>query len=245
MERTADGEGSPLLSALIRTGESDPPLYVGDVVAAVGCGTPATAAVLKRWCQREADRAFAVYGVPSRTAPPRMPLTPDGRLAAQQGAEPVQLHTIVHVKGGKVQQSAARPRPAHLAGVPLLRDRELRHALRSARNRRGPRPRYATALLARAEEALRRLPEPQRSEPVAEMVTTRGWLDNRPDTPARKPRRNRRAANAAEAQKTAAVNQSGRAKRTQQRKKGKTAKNPLQGARPMPGFDPRTEKRPR
>jgi hypothetical protein len=89
VERTADGEGSPLLSALIRTGESDPPPYVGDVVAAVGCGAPATAAVLKRWCQCEADRAFAVHGVPSRTPPPRLPLTPDGRLAAQQSAEPL------------------------------------------------------------------------------------------------------------------------------------------------------------
>jgi hypothetical protein len=245
VERTADGEGSPLLSALIRTGESDPPPYVGGVIAAVGCGTPATAAVLKRWCQREADRAFAVYGVPSRTAPPRLSLTPDGRLAAQQSTEPTQLHTIVHVKGGKVQQSAARPKPAHLAGVPLLRDAEIRHALRSARQRRGPRPRYAQALLARAEEALTRLPEPQRTELVAEMVTTRRWLDSRPDTPARKPRQSRRAAKAAEAQKTAAAKQSGRAKRTQQGKMGKKAKNPLQGARPLPGFDPRAAKRPR
>jgi hypothetical protein len=245
VERTADGEGSPLLSALIRTGESDPPPYVGDVVAAVGCGTPATAAVLKRWCQREADRAFAVYGVPSRTAPPRLSLTPDGRLAVQPGAEPAQLHTIVHVKGGKVQQSAARPKPAHLAGVPLLRDTELRHALRSARNRRGPRPRYATALLARAEEALTRLPEPQRTELLAEVVTTRRWLESRPGTPARKPRQSRRTANAAGEQKSAAAKHSGRAKKTQQGKKGKKAKNLLQGARPLPGFDSRTAKRPR
>ncbi|MFE0384527.1 hypothetical protein ACFW1F_10640 [Streptomyces bungoensis] len=241
VERTADGAGSPLLSALIRTGESDPPPYVGDVVAAVGCGAPATAAVLKRWCQREADRAFAVHGVPSRTPPPRLPLTPDGRLAAQQSAEPAQRHTIVHVKGGKVQQSAARPKPAHLTGVPLLRDTEIRHALRSTRQRRGPRTRYAQALMARAEEALTRLPEPQRTELVAEMATTRRWLDSRPDTPARKPRQSRRAAKAVDAQKNKAAKQPARAK-TQ---KGKKGKNPLQGARPLPGFAPRTAKKPR
>ena len=62
-------------------------------------GVPATAAVLKRWCQREADRAFAVHGVPSRTAPPRLPLTVDGQLAARQSAEPAQRQTIDHVPG--------------------------------------------------------------------------------------------------------------------------------------------------
>ncbi|WP_406132857.1 hypothetical protein [Streptomyces zaomyceticus] len=118
-------EGSPLLSALIRTGEGDPPSYVGDVVAAVGCGVPATAAVLKRWCQREADRAFAVYGAPTRTAPPRLRLTRDGQLVAPQSAEPAQRQTIVHVPGmGSFVQwsSVGRPKPKGLAGVPNLRD---------------------------------------------------------------------------------------------------------------------------
>ncbi|MEU6551673.1 hypothetical protein ABZ915_15525 [Streptomyces sp. NPDC046915] len=232
VERTGGGEGSPLLSALIRTGESDPPAYVGDVVAAVGCEVPATAAVLKRWCQREADRAFAVYGVPSRTAPPRLPLTADGQLGAQHSAEPAQRQTIVHVQGGLVRQPAARPKPERLAGAPLLRDTEIRHALRSARQRRGPRPRYAAALMTRAEEALTRLPEPQRTELVAEMATTRRWLDSRPDTPARKPRRSRRSKETGDAKRIAAAKKSERAKKTQ---RGKKAKNPLQGARPLPG----------
>ncbi|MET7910498.1 hypothetical protein ABZS98_19980 [Streptomyces avermitilis] len=245
VEQTDGGEGSPLLSALIRTGESDPPPYVGNVVAAVGCGVPATAAVLKRWCQREADRAFAVYGVPSRTAPPRLPLTADGQIAAQQSAEPAQRQTIVHVKGGLVRPPAARPKPESkgLTGVPLLRDTEIRHALRSARQRRGPRPRYAAALMARAEEALTRLPEPQRTQLVGEMATTRRWLDSRPDTPARKTRPSRRAKKTAEAKRTAAAKQTARARKTQQ---GKKAKNPLQGARPLPGAgEARPQKRPK
>ncbi|MET7604338.1 hypothetical protein ABZS96_17755 [Streptomyces avermitilis] len=245
VEQTGGGEGSPLLSALIRTGESDPPPYVGNVVAAVGCGVPATAAVLKRWCQREADRAFAVYGVPSRTAPPRLPLTADGQIAAQQSAEPAQRQTIVHVKGGLVRPPAARPKPESkgLTGVPLLRDTEIRHALRSARQRRGPRPRYAAALMARAEEALTRLPEPQRTQLVGEMATTRRWLDSRPDTPARKTRPSRRAKKTAEAKRTAAAKQTARARKTQQ---GKKAKNPLQGARPLPGAgEARPQKRPK
>ncbi|MFD3436693.1 hypothetical protein ACFWU3_04220 [Streptomyces sp. NPDC058685] len=245
VEQAAGGEGSPLLSALIRTGESDPPPYVGNVVAAVGCGVPATAAVLRRWCQREADRAFAVHGVPSRTAPPRLLLTVDGQIAAQQSAEPAQHQTIVHVKGGPVRQSAAppKPKPKGHAGVPVLRDTEIRHALRSARQRRGPRPRYAAALMARAEEAMTRLPEPQRTELVAEMVTTRRWLDSRPDTPARKPKESRRAKKTADAKKTAAAKQTARAQKTRQ---GKKAKNPLLGARPLPGVgDARPKTRPK
>ncbi|CQR60212.1 Conserved Hypothetical Protein [Streptomyces leeuwenhoekii] len=245
VERTGGGEGSPLLSALIRTGESDPPAYVGNVVAAVGCGTPATAAVLKRWCQREADRAFAVHGVPSRTAPPRLPLTADGQLVPQHSAEPAQHQTIVHVQGGPVRQSTARPKPeskGHV-GVPLLRDTEIRHALRSARQRRGPRPRYAAALMARAEEALTRLPEPQRTELVAEMATTRRWLDSRPDTPARKPRKSRRAKKAGDAKRTAATKKLDQKQKT---RRGKKTKNPLHGARPLPGVgDGGPKKRPK
>ncbi|GGR13607.1 hypothetical protein GCM10010497_14710 [Streptomyces cinereoruber] len=244
VDQACGREGSPLLSALIRTGESDPPPYVGDVAAAVGCGTPATAAVLRRWCQREADRAFAVYGVPSRTAPPRLALTLDGQLAAQQSTEPAQRQTIVHVKGGPVRQPTARPKPGDLARAPG--DAEIGHALRGARQRRGPRPRYAAALMALAEEALTRLPEPQRTELVVEMTATRRWLDSRPDTPAQKPKKSRRAMRIAAAKKTEAVKQSARVEKTQQRQQGKKAKNPLQGARPLPGVDDaRPEKKPK
>ena len=232
VERTGDGEGSPLLSAVIRTGENEPPAYLGNVMTAVGCGTPASAAVLKRWCQREADRAFAVYGVTSRTPPPRLPLTPDGQLAQQHSAEPMP-QTIVHVQGGPVPQTPRRKPESQRAGVPLLRDTEIRHALRDARQRRGPRPRYAAALMARAEEALTRLPEPQRSQLVAEMATTRRWLDSRPDTPARKSRKSRRGKKASDAKKAVTAKQPDRKRKTQRAKK---ARNSLQGARPLPGF---------
>ncbi|MFF6788173.1 hypothetical protein ACFY9C_03775 [Streptomyces filamentosus] len=235
VDQACGREGSPLLSALIRTGEGDPPPYVGDVVAAVGCGVTATAAVLKRWCQREAERAFVVYGVPSRTAPPRLSLTAEGQLAAQQNAEPVQRQTIVHVKGGPVRQPAVRPKPGDLARAPG--DTEIGHALRGARQRRGPRPRYAAALMALAEEALTRLPEPQRTELVVEMTATRRWLDSRPDTPAQKPKKSRRAMRIAAAKNTEAVKQPARAEKTRQRQERKKAKNPLQGARPLPGVD--------
>ncbi|MFH8713468.1 competence protein CoiA family protein [Streptomyces zaomyceticus] len=244
VDQACGSDGSPLLSALIRTGEGDPPSHVGDVVAAVGCGVPATATVLKRWCQREADRAFAVHGVPSRTAPPRLPLTLDGHLAAPQTAEPAQHQTIVHVKGGPVRQTATRSKPESkgLASVPLLHDTEIRHSLRSARQGRGPRPRYAAALMARAEEALTRLPEPQRTELVAEMATTRRWLDNRPGVPAQNPKQSRRAKKAANARKAGAATQPARAEKKRQ---GKKAKDPLQGARPLPGVgDARPKKRP-
>ncbi|MFF3314789.1 hypothetical protein ACFYV5_04670 [Streptomyces sp. NPDC003035] len=236
VDQACGREGSPLLSALIRTGESDPPSYVGDVAAAVGSGTPATAAVLRRWCQREADRAFAVYGVPSRTAPPRLPLTLDGQLAAQQSTAPVQHRTIVHVEGGPVLQYAVRPKPRGLASAPG--DTEIGDALHSARLRRGPR--YAAALMVLGEKALTRLPEPQRTELVAEMATTRRWLDSLPDTPAQQSKKSRRA------KRIAAAKQSARTKKTQQGQQGKKAKNPLQGARPLPGVgDARPEKKPK
>ncbi|MFJ8129776.1 competence protein CoiA family protein [Streptomyces hydrogenans] len=238
VDQDCGSEGSPLLSALIRTGEGDPPPYVGDVVAAVGCGVPATAAVLKRWCQREADRAFAVYGMPSRTAPPRLPLTSDGQLAAQPSAEPAQHRTIVHVEGGPVLQYAARPKPKGPASVPG--DTEIGDALHGARQKRGFK--YAAALMALGEKALTRLPEPQRTELVAEMATTRRWLDSRPDTSAQKSKPSRRTKKAANARKAAeAAKQAARAQKARQ---GKRAKDPLQGARPLPGVgDTRPEKK--
>ncbi|WP_394428873.1 competence protein CoiA family protein [Streptomyces sp. SGAir0957] len=241
-------EGSPLLSALIRTAEGDPPAYVGEVVAAVGCGSPATAAVLKRWCQREADRAFAVHGVPARMAPPRLPLTPDGHLVVQQSAEPAQHQTIVHVTGGPVRRSAA-VRPTSdaraISGVPLYRDTEIRHALRAAR--RGRTPKRAAALMARAAEALTRLPEPQRTQLVTEMATTRSWLDSSTDglkrKPKPKPRQSPRAKAAPDAKKTAAAKQSTRAKKT---RRGEKAGDPLQGARGLPGVgDVQPQRKPR
>lgn len=86
--------------------------------------------------------------------------------------------------------------------------------------------------MVRAAEALTRLPEPQRTQLVTEMATTRRWLDSRTDTPARKPGQSLRAKKTADEKKTAAAKQSARAKKTQQ---GKKAMNPLQGARPLPG----------
>ncbi|WP_406132855.1 hypothetical protein [Streptomyces zaomyceticus] len=96
--------------------------------------------------------------------------------------------------------------------------------------------------MARAEEALTRLPEPQRTELVAEMATTRRWLDSRPGVPAQNPKQSRRAKKAANARKAAAATQTARAEKKRQ---GKKAKNPLQGARPLPGVgDARPKKRP-
>ncbi|MHB9857151.1 hypothetical protein [Streptomyces sp. YIM S03343] len=81
------------------------------------------------------------------------------------------------------------------------------------------------------------LPEPQRTQLVAEMATSRRWLNSRTDAPnpKPKPKQSRRAGKTADAKKPTAANKTG------QRKK---AKNPLNGARPLPGVvDPRTTKR--
>ncbi|MGW3314359.1 hypothetical protein [Streptomyces fungicidicus] len=155
----AGGEGAPLLSALLRTGEGEPPPYVGQVVAAAGGGTPATAQVLRRWCQREADRAFAVHGMPSRTAPARLALTSDGRIAAQR-AEPSTRRTIVHVE----------------ARASLLEVTPLHEALRGARERQDRR--LAVGLLEQAEDSIVTLPKPERGRLARELRETRDWLNS-------------------------------------------------------------------
>ncbi|MFE0257514.1 competence protein CoiA family protein [Streptomyces sp. NPDC059010] len=64
----------PVLSALMRTDEGAPLPYLARVIEGIGLGKPSSAPHLKRWAQREADRAFAKYGVPARTMPPELPL---------------------------------------------------------------------------------------------------------------------------------------------------------------------------
>ncbi|WP_234328249.1 competence protein CoiA [Streptomyces sp. NRRL S-37] len=155
----AGGEGAPLLSALLRTGEGEPPPYIREVVAAVAGGTPATTQVLKRWCQREADRAFAVYGMPSRTAPARLALTADGRIVAPRAKPPVQ-RTIVHVE----------------ARASVLEVTPLHEALRGARERRNER--LVVGLLEQAEDSIVTLPKSEHINLLREMRTARDWLNS-------------------------------------------------------------------
>ncbi|MFF5158122.1 hypothetical protein ACFY3N_18105 [Streptomyces sp. NPDC000348] len=165
----AGGEDAPLLSALLRTGAGEPPPYLGEVVTAVGGGTPATAQVLKRWCQREADRAFAVYGTPSRTAPARLALTADGRIAARR-AEPATRRTIVHVE----------------ARASVLEVTPLHEALRGARERQDRR--LVVGLLEQAEDSIVTLPKSEHIKLLREMRTARDWLNSE----VRKSKRKRR-----------------------------------------------------
>lgn len=155
----AGEEGAPLLSALLRTSAGEPPPYVRDVVAAAGAGTPATAQVLKRWCQREADRAFAVYGMPSRTAPARLVLTADGRIAARR-AVPATRRTIVHVEA---RASLREVTPLH-------------EALRGARERQDKR--LVVGLLEQAEDSIVTLPASEHAKLLREMRTARDWLNS-------------------------------------------------------------------
>ncbi|MFD8480500.1 hypothetical protein [Kitasatospora sp. NPDC059673] len=64
----------PVLSALIKTDTGEPLSCLQQVLEDLGIGRPSSKAQLKRWCQREADRAFAMYGVPARIMPPALPL---------------------------------------------------------------------------------------------------------------------------------------------------------------------------
>jgi hypothetical protein len=154
-------DDGPLLSALLRAPDGTPPAYVGEVAGHLGRGTPASPAILKRWCQREAERAYAAHGVPPRAVPAPLRLTEDGRIA-QPGQAPGGPHTIVHV-----QSMPARP-------APLKEDLMLRRSLREARES-GALGRLRS-LLAGADAAARRLPEVERELLVLEVGKARGRL---------------------------------------------------------------------
>ncbi|WAL96918.1 competence protein CoiA family protein [Streptomyces sp. Je 1-369] len=64
----------PVLSALIRTDTGEPLPYLTGIIDGLGLGRPSSGPHLKRWAQREADRAFAKYGIPARAMPPTLPL---------------------------------------------------------------------------------------------------------------------------------------------------------------------------
>ncbi|MFD8919835.1 competence protein CoiA family protein [Streptomyces sp. NPDC059569] len=64
----------PVLSALIRSDTGEPLPYLDSILEALGLGRPSSATHLKRWVQREVDRAFAKYGLPARAVPPELPL---------------------------------------------------------------------------------------------------------------------------------------------------------------------------
>ncbi|WP_329212653.1 competence protein CoiA family protein [Streptomyces sp. NBC_00683] len=165
VEVDTHGRSEPMLSALLRADDGNPPPYVAEVVAAVGCGVPASATVLRHWCQREADRVFAVHGVPSRTAPLRLQLASDGTVG-RQGSEVAEHRMIVHVQGGPV-----------LGAIPR-RDVDFVSALRGARQR-GSASRIGV-LLKRADEEIDRAPQHRRAAVVEEVKIARRWLEAHP-----------------------------------------------------------------
>ncbi|MER6270840.1 competence protein CoiA family protein [Streptomyces sp900105755] len=203
-------EGRPLLSALLRSDEGGTPVYLGQVSRAVGCGSPATAAVLKRWCQREVDRAFAVHGIPPRTPPPRLEIDRDGHIAADS-APPHQPRVIVHSAGGAPQEWDRLTRELHRA-------EELRRDLVMARNDKAVR--LVAALLKEGEEVLPRLARAQGSKLRSEMVSARNWLRGRLERGETRSTAGKRAAEAPKSGK---------------RKRRKRRKGSANGARPLPG----------
>lgn len=93
---------APVLSALIRTDKGAPLPYLASVIEGIGLGKPSSAPHLKRWAQREADRAFAKYGVPARTMPQELPLNaavPQRRTRARLSPRRVELQGIHQAAG--------------------------------------------------------------------------------------------------------------------------------------------------
>lgn len=69
-------EHVPILSALIREGDAPLP-YLPQVLSRMGVPYSETSTQIKRWAAVETERAFAAYGTPSRTMPPRYRLKPE------------------------------------------------------------------------------------------------------------------------------------------------------------------------
>ncbi|MFF4960981.1 competence protein CoiA family protein [Streptomyces sp. NPDC001222] len=232
VERGRTDEEGPLLSALLRTEDGDPPPYVSEVIAALRYGVPATTAVLKRWCQRETERAFAVHGVTPRTAPLRLLINADGKLAMQE-AERRQV--IARRVDGPARQVGRQSKPSEASA-------EIAAALRAVR--RLDAPRRAEGFLRRAEAVLARMPERYRAELREEMEATRQWLRTHKPSPraqAGKTRQERAQATGkagSKAKTTSGTREGGKA----QPKRGGT-KDRLRGARPLPGLDRSQPKR--
>lgn len=216
VDEAAGRDSSPLLSALLRTDDGGTPVYLGRVIASVGCGTPATAAVLKHWCQREVDRAFALYGSSPRTPPARLEINRDGHFAPDS-APAQQPRVIVHSRGGLSQVSERQARELH-------RSEELRRDLVMARNDKAVR--LVAALLKEGEEVIPRLSRAQSAKLRAEMIDARNWLRSRLEKKGAK--RSRKAK--AKAEQSAKASTRGRVR------SGKKRQNsPMNGARPLPG----------
>ncbi|MFI8950089.1 hypothetical protein ACIGO6_26620 [Streptomyces sp. NPDC053750] len=69
-------ENVPVLSALIRDQGMQLP-YLFRVLSELGVPHAAVSHRIKRWAAVETERAFAAYGVPARSIPPRMSLEPE------------------------------------------------------------------------------------------------------------------------------------------------------------------------
>ncbi|MFE4994618.1 hypothetical protein ACFRH4_25325 [Streptomyces mirabilis] len=232
VERRRADAGSPLLSALLRTEDGDPPPYVSEVIAALRYGVPATTAVLKRWCQRETERAFAVHGVPPRTAPLRLLINADGKLAMH---EVERRQVVARRVDGPARQVGRQSKPREASA-------EIAAALRAVR--RLDTPRRAEGFLRRAEAVLARIPERYRAELREEMEATRQWLRTHKPSPraqAGKTRQERAQATAKAGSKAKAASGTGAGRKTQAKSGG--GKGRLKGARPLPGLDRSQPKR--
>ncbi|CAL9365274.1 hypothetical protein [Streptomyces sp. enrichment culture] len=229
VDEAAGKAGSPLLSALLRTEEGTTPAYIADVGGAVGCGTPATTAGLKRWCQREVDRAFAVHGNPARTPPPRLLIDADGHVTAD-GAAPRQHRVIVHSRGELLDDAYRQARA-------LQRAEALRRDLVVARSDGALR--LVADLLKEGQEVLPHLTREESARLRAQMTHARDWLRSRLAGGGEGRKRSRKTAakrtgggSARDAAKTkkAAVKTKKAAVESKKRQKGL-----LKGARPLPG----------
>ncbi|GAB3119837.1 hypothetical protein GCM10027160_34670 [Streptomyces calidiresistens] len=220
LDRKVGKSGRPFLPALLRTDGGGTPSYVGPVVEAVGCGFPATAEVLRHWCRREIDRAFAVYGTPPRIPLPRFGINKDGHLVAGDVRSP-QPRVILH------RESGAFGRDDPQEGR-LRKAKEVRGEL--ARARKDKAVRRLAAFLKEAEEVLPHLSRAQSGSLRAEMIEARTWLRSHLTDEVKRaggPRRRRKV--------VTSTRQSGKARKAGGAKGGKKRETPAPGTRPRRG----------
>ncbi|SEG83178.1 hypothetical protein SAMN05216223_11414 [Actinacidiphila yanglinensis] len=111
-------ENLPVLSALVRY-DGEPLPYLVDVLIELGVPYARLSSPIKRWAAVEIERAFAAYGVPPRTMPPRHSLRPeqptgygyDAELAELLAGHAIRAERAAAKERGQTKRRAARNDP--------------------------------------------------------------------------------------------------------------------------------------
>ncbi|WP_328440591.1 hypothetical protein OHA71_32900 [Streptomyces sp. NBC_00444] len=94
----------PLLSVLIRERNSQDLSYMGTILKMHGLQIPGGEETLRRWCARERERAYAFYGNPQRTMPPRLGAGPVEAQPREQPGRQARSKGVLESSLGRLEE---------------------------------------------------------------------------------------------------------------------------------------------